>query len=242
MSESPLVRRSLTIARRDFLRIAAPALPIALAACGWNGGKHLQLVFDKVIGANNKLGEGLLSIRHAQANPNQIARGDMPSYFIAHEMPVLADPASWRLAVGGLVRKPMQFTPQMIAALPHISYTITHHCVEGWSVVKLWSGVPLATFAALVEPITAAKYVQFDSFDDGYMNGWDIASAMHPQTILADGFEGKPITAAHGAPLRLYSPIKLGYKLTKYLTKVTFTDKKPGGYWEDQGYPWFGGL
>jgi DMSO/TMAO reductase YedYZ molybdopterin-dependent catalytic subunit len=46
----------------------------------------------------------------------------------------------------------------------------------------------------------------------------------------------------HGAPLRLYSPIKLGYKLTKYLTGVTFTYERPGGYWEDQGYPWFGGV
>ena len=242
MSEPPLLRPPAIIARREFLHIALPALPIALAACGWTGGKHLQPVFDRVIAANNTLGEGLLSVRHAQANPHQVARGDMPSYFISQGLPILRDPASWRLDVGGLVRKPTQFTAEMIAALPHISYTITHHCVEGWSVVKPWSGVPFATFAALVEPLPGAKYVQFDSFDDGYMNGWDMASAMHPQTILADAFEGKPITAAHGAPLRLYSPIKLGYKLTKYLTTVTFTDKKPGGYWEDQGYPWFGGL
>ena len=100
----------------------------------------------------------------------------------------------------------------------------------------------VSTIAALVEPLPDARYVQFDSFDSDYMNGWDIASAMHPQTILADAFEGQPLTPAHGAPLRLYSPIKLGYKLTKYLTKVTFTKERPGGYWEDQGYPWFGGL
>ena len=237
MSDTPRI-----IARRDFIRIAAPALPLALAACGWDGGTHLQPVFDKVIATNNALGEKLQAVRHAVANPDQVARGEMPSYFVSKSMPMLTDPAAWRLEVGGLVRKPTQFTPAMIAALPHVSYTITHHCVEGWSVVKGWAGVPFATFAALVEPMAAAKYVQFDSFDNGYMNGWDIASAMHPQTILADAFEGKPITAAHGAPLRLYSPIKLGYKLTKYLTRVTFTDKQPGGYWEDQGYPWFGGL
>ena len=238
MSDSPRI-----IARRDFLRIAAPALPIALAACGWDGGKHLQPVFDKVIAANNKLGEGLLSLRHGRAYEQQIARGEMPSYFISKPaMPVLADPSAWHLEVGGMVQKPTQFTPPMLAALPHLGYTVTHHCVEGWSVVKSWHGVPFTTIAALVEPLPAAQYVQFDSFDDGYMNGWDIASAMHPQTMLADAFEGKPITAEHGAPLRLYSPIKLGYKLTKYLTRVTFTDKQPGGYWEDQGYPWFGGL
>jgi len=237
MSES-----SRIIARREFIRLVAPALPVALAACGWDGGKHLQPVFDKVIAANNSLGEGLLAVRHAEANPAQVARGQMPSYFVSEGMPIVADPSAWRLEVGGLVRKPTAFTPEMISTLPHINYTVTHHCVEGLSVVKAWGGVPFATIAGLVEPMPNAKFVQFDSFDSDYMNGWDIESAMHPQTILADAFEGKPITAAHGAPLRLYSPIKLGYKLTKYLTRVTFTDKKIGGYWEDRGYPWFGGL
>jgi DMSO/TMAO reductase YedYZ molybdopterin-dependent catalytic subunit len=237
MSES-----SRIIARRDFLRIAAPAVPLIVAGCGWDGGRHLQPVFDKVIALNNQLGEQLQGIRHATANPMQVPRGQMPSYFVSDQMPVLADVAGWRLAVGGLVRKPTAFTREMLAALPHINYTVTHHCVEGWSVVKPWGGVPMTTIAALVEPKPEAKYVQFDSFDNGYMNGWDLASAMHPQTILADSFNGQPIAADHGAPLRLYSPIKLGYKLTKYLTRVTFTDQKPGGYWEDQGYPWFGGL
>ena len=65
---------------------------------------------------------------------------------------------------------------------------------------------------------------------------------MHPQTILAYAFNDRPLMAEHGAPLRLYSPIKLGYKLTKYLTAMTFTRERPGGYWEDQGYPWLGGV
>ena len=155
---------------------------------------------------------------------------------------MLDNPAAWRLEIGGLVRTPMSLTSEMIAVLPHIDYSVEHHCVEGWSAVASWRGVPFSVFADLVQPLPAARYVQFDSFDKGYMNGWDIASAMHPQTILADGFGGAPIQPNHGAPLRLYSPIKLGYKLTKYLTRVTFTDRKPGGYWEDQGYPWFGGL
>ena len=82
----------------------------------------------------------------------------------------------------------------------------------------------------------------FDTFDKGYSNGWDLKSAMHPQTILAYAWNDRPLTAAHGAPLRLYSPIKLGYKLTKYLSAVTFTAEQPGGYWENQGYPWLGGI
>ena len=228
--------------RRAFFRRLAPVLPAALAACGWDGGPRLQPVLDQVIGFNNHLGEKLLQVRGATVPPHQVITGKMPSYFISDAMPVLDDPASWRLEVGGLVRTPTSFTSEMIAALPHIDYSVEHHCVEGWSSVAAWRGVPFALVADLVKPLPAAQYVKFESFDNGYMNGWDIASAMHPQTILADGFGGRPIAPDHGAPLRLYSPIKLGYKLTKYLTRVTFTADKPGGYWEDQGYPWFGGL
>ncbi len=228
--------------RRDFLRLTAPLLPVTLAACGWTGGKRLQPLFDKVIGFNNTLGEKLQAVRHAQVDPHQAARGVMPVYYISKDLPALGDPATWRLEVGGLVKQPTQFTREMLGVLPHVGYTVTHHCVEGWTVVKSWNGVPFSVLAAQVEPLPTARFVQFDSFDDGYMNGWDIASAMHPQTILADAHEGQPLTPEHGAPLRLYSPIKLGYKLTKYLTRITFTDRRPGGYWEDQGYPWFGGL
>ncbi len=228
--------------RRDFLRRIAPVLPAALAACGWDGGSRLKPLLDRVVDANGVIGEKLLAVRGATAPPHQVVKGRMPSYYISDAMPVLSDAASWRLEVGGLVRSPASFTSEMIAALPHIDYSVEHHCVEGWSAVASWRGVPFSVVADLVGAQPAARYVQFDSFDKGYMNGWDIASAMHPQTILADGFGGAPIAPDHGAPLRLYSPIKLGYKLTKYLTRVTFTADKPGGYWEDQGYPWFGGL
>ena len=92
------------------------------------------------------------------------------------------------------------------------------------------------------QPLPAARYIRFDSFDSGYSNGWDMASAMHPQTILADGMNDNLLPIAHGAPLRLYSPTKLGYKMTKYLVSMTFTAERPLGYWEAQGYPWFGGV
>jgi DMSO/TMAO reductase YedYZ molybdopterin-dependent catalytic subunit len=96
--------------------------------------------------------------------------------------------------------------------------------------------------AALAEPLPTARYLRFDSFDRGYYNGGDLKSAMHPQTILAYAFNDRPLMPEHGAPVRLYSPNKLGYKLTKYLTAMTFTRERPGGFWEDQGYPWLGGV
>jgi DMSO/TMAO reductase YedYZ molybdopterin-dependent catalytic subunit len=136
----------------------------------------------------------------------------------------------------------MRLTRTMLETLPRLTYTVKHHCVEGWTSVATWTGVPVGAVAALVEPTADARYLRFDSFDSGYYNGWDLASAMHPQTMLAYAFNDRPLAPDHGAPLRLYSPVKLGYKLTKYLTAMTFTRDRPGGYWEDQGYPWFGGI
>jgi len=165
-----------------------------------------------------------------------------PAYSITRPVPQLQQPESWALEVGGLVRKPMRLTLEMLQALPRVSYTVKHHCVEGWSAIATWTGVPVSSVAALVEPTAEARFLRFDTFDRGYFNGWDMKSAMHPQTILAYAFNDRLLTPAHGAPLRLYSPIKLGYKLTKYLTKMTFTSERPGGFWEDQGYPWLGGV
>jgi DMSO/TMAO reductase YedYZ molybdopterin-dependent catalytic subunit len=136
----------------------------------------------------------------------------------------------------------LRLTLSAIEAMPSVTYTVKHHCVEGWTAIATWTGIPLSRIVAMARPTEAARYLRFDSFDSDYYNGWDLKSALHPQTILAYGYNDQPLMMNHGAPLRLYSPIKLGYKLTKYLTAVTFTKQRPGGYWEDRGYPWFGGV
>ena len=167
---------------------------------------------------------------------------DLPSYFISQSTPLLQDPAAWRLRVDGLVRQPLLLSLDDLQRMPSVSYTVKHHCVEGWTAIATWHGVPMTAIMDRCAPLVGARYVQFRSFDAGYSNGWDLASAAHPQTILAYGMNDNALPPAHGAPLRLYSPTKLGYKMTKYLLAVTFTSERPGGYWEDQGYPWFGGL
>ena len=166
----------------------------------------------------------------------------MPAYHISREVPTLDMATPWALEIGGEVKAPAALTLEMLQQLPRITYTVKHHCVEGWTAVATWSGVPFSAVASLVQPTDRARFVRFDSFDNDYYNGWDMASAMHPQTMLAYGFNDRPLMPDHGAPLRLYSPIKLGYKLTKYLTAMTFTHEKVGGYWEDKGYPWLGGV
>jgi DMSO/TMAO reductase YedYZ molybdopterin-dependent catalytic subunit len=165
-----------------------------------------------------------------------------PSYFISRRAPVLEAPGAWRLEVGGRVRTPLSLALDDIRAMGRLTYTVKHHCVEGWSAIATWTGTPLRAIAERAGIQPDARYVRFDSFDSGYFNGWDLPSALHPQTILAWGFNDRELMPDHGAPLRLYAPHKLGYKLTKYLTRVTFTVDRPGGHWEDQGYPWFGGV
>jgi DMSO/TMAO reductase YedYZ molybdopterin-dependent catalytic subunit len=242
-------RRGLT--RRDLLRLGAVAGPAALvAACGWDGGSSLEPRLRAFSRINDWIGEKILlsPSRLAPEYPvsARTAMENFPAYSITYNQtgsfPAVSDPTKWSLNIGGMVRKPVRLTLREIEALPALTYTVKHHCVEGWTAVGTWTGVPLSTIAALVQPTAEARYLRFDSFDSGYYNGWDLTSAMHPQTILAYAWNDRPLLMNHGAPLRLYSPIKLGYKLTKYLTAMTYTRDRPGGYWEDQGYPWLGGV
>ena len=242
-------RRGLT--RRDLLRLGAVAGPAALvAACGWDGGSSLEPKLRAFSRINDWIGEKIL-LSPARPAPEypvsaRTAMENFPSYSITYNQtgsfPTVSDPTKWSLNVGGLVRKPVRLTLRDIEALPSLTYTVKHHCVEGWTAVGTWTGVPLSTVAVMVQPAPEARYLRFDSFDSGYYNGWDLTSAMHPQTILAYAWNDRPLMMNHGAPLRLYSPIKLGYKLTKYLTAMTYTRDRPSGYWEDQGYPWLGGV
>jgi DMSO/TMAO reductase YedYZ molybdopterin-dependent catalytic subunit len=164
----------------------------------------------------------------------------IPAYFISDEMPDAPD--NWSLSVGGMIDHPMTLTLDQIRKLPRTEMRVQHHCVEGWSAVAGWHGVRLSEVAKLAGLKPDVRYVEFKSFDENYWSSWDLGSAMHPQTLLAYGMNGHDLGAAHGAPLRVYSAVKLGYKMVKYLTEVNFLPKKTGGYWEDQGYDWFAGV
>ncbi len=166
--------------------------------------------------------------------------GDFPMYRIGPDYP--AAPQGWALAVGGLVRRPATLSLDALMGLPRTRVRVRHHCVEGWSAVAAWDGVRLSEVARLVGPDPRARYVEFRSFEPGYYSSWDLESALHPQTLLAYGMNGAPLAREYGAPLRLYSAVKLGYKMVKYLAALSFLPVRTGGYWEDRGYEWFAGV
>jgi DMSO/TMAO reductase YedYZ molybdopterin-dependent catalytic subunit len=163
-----------------------------------------------------------------------------PSYFIADTMPF--PPAGWSLKVSGMVARPGVFTLEQLKAMPRTDMRVRHHCVEGWSAVAAWYGLRLSELARAVGIDPRVRYVEFRSFDANYFSSWDLGSALHPQTLLAYGMNGHDLHPDHGAPVRVYSAVKLGYKNVKYLTEVNFLPNRTGGYWEDQGYDWFGGV
>jgi DMSO/TMAO reductase YedYZ molybdopterin-dependent catalytic subunit len=200
-----------------------------------------------LLGAGDALNQRLQSrlFRRSRLAPSQAAGEEtaidaFPEYFISHSVP--QTPASWVLRVGGMVKQPLQLGIDDLTRMPRSEVRVRHYCVEGWTAVASWQGVAMTDLAARAGADPRARFVEFRSFDDGYWSSWDRDSALHKQTILAYGMNGRPLGPGHGAPLRLYAAVTLGYKMVKYLTEVNFLPAATGGYWEDQGYEWFAGV
>jgi DMSO/TMAO reductase YedYZ molybdopterin-dependent catalytic subunit len=151
------------------------------------------------------------------------------------------DAANWKLELSGLIEDKRPWTAQQIYALPEQEWIYRHVCVEGWDYIGQWSGVNLREFLTRIGADLKAKYVMFRSADD-YSSSIDMASALHPQSILATKYAREPITDPFGFPLRLRTAVKLGFKNPKWITSIEVTNTYPGGYWEDKGFNWFSGL
>jgi DMSO/TMAO reductase YedYZ molybdopterin-dependent catalytic subunit len=153
------------------------------------------------------------------------------------------NPATWRLTPSGLVAEKQAWTIEQLQAMPQRADVTRHVCVEGWSMIGKWGGVPLRTFLHTVGADLSAKYVAFYCDDPiSYATSIDMASALHPQTILCLTYADKPLQAKFGAPMRVKIPTKLGFKQPKFVTEIRVTNEYPAGYWENYGYNWFAGL
>ncbi|MFC0406829.1 molybdopterin-dependent oxidoreductase [Roseomonas elaeocarpi] len=150
------------------------------------------------------------------------------------------DGDTWKLEVSGLVQDKSSWPLSRLRSLPQESQITRHICIEGWSAIGHWSGVPLRTFLQRVGADTRARYVGFKCADR-YYSSIDMATALHPQTILALDYGKEPLPLEYGFPLKLRVPTKLGFKNPKHIAALFVTNDYPGGWWEDQGYNWFSG-
>jgi DMSO/TMAO reductase YedYZ molybdopterin-dependent catalytic subunit len=152
----------------------------------------------------------------------------------------VVDGDDFRLKVGGLVQEKKSWTLDELYALPHAEQITRHICVEGWSAIGRWGGTPFAGFLKRIGADTTARYVGFRCADD-YYESIDMATALHPQTLLTFTYDGERLPPKYGFPMKLRMPTKLGYKNPKHIMEMFVTNTFPGGYWVDQGYNWFGG-
>ncbi len=149
--------------------------------------------------------------------------------------------ATWKLELAGLIADKRPWTKDQIAELPEKEVIIRHICVEGWDYIGQWSGVPMRTFLERIGADLRAKYVAFKCYDD-YTSSIDMATALHPQTLLATKYAREPMADPFGYPLRLRTATKLGFKNPKWITAIEVTNTYPGGFWEDSGFNWHSGI
>ena len=262
--------RKLILSRRNLLKAGlATATALPLAGCEAfdflkardNAMREFMISMNNVTYKAQRLllSGGQLAQEFTEADirqdqhPNGSTEPDTSDYLALQENNF----AGYQLEVGGLVERPTRFTLDVLRSMPSRTQITRHDCVEGWSCIAKWQGVPLWQVLDQVGVKSAAKYVVFHCFDaiektlSGevlYYESIDMIDARHPQTILAYAMNDKPLPVENGAPLRVRVERQLGYKMAKYIRRIEMVSdfsqigEGKGSYWADRGYEWYAGI
>ncbi len=244
--------------RRLFLAGSLSALTGGCAPIGKALNENAQ--FHRLLGAAEPLNQALIGTR---GMAKLYSESDIDKHFRTNGFDTPSDDAyrrltregyrSYRLVVDGAIERPQAFALDSLRSMQAQTQITRHDCVEGWSAIGKWNGVPLAAILDLVKPKEQARYVVFHCMDRSpegmpYYESLSLQQARHPQTLLALDLNGKPLDADHGAPVRIRIPTQLGYKSAKWIARMQVVASFAtifaggGGYWEDQGYEWYAGI
>ncbi|MDZ5431249.1 molybdopterin-dependent oxidoreductase [Pseudomonas fluorescens] len=232
------------IQRRHFLRAGLTVGAMSmLTGCNLQDGDQVDKVLWAMSRWNDRVQAWLFSGRKLAPT---FARAQITkpfpfnAFYGQDDIPEI-DLTSYSLAVSGRVRDKSPWTLESLRKLPQRSDITRLICVEGWSAIGQWGGVPLRTFLEHIGADTTAKFVGFKCADR-YYSSLDMPTALHPQTLLALDYSDVALPPEYGYPLRVRVPTKLGFKNPKHVVEIFVSNDNPGGYWEDQGYNWFSGI
>jgi len=234
----------MNLLRRNLLRNTLPLGALTLlTGCDVSDSDAVQRVLAGFSAWNDRVQAALFSgQRLAPTFPDHLAVKEFRynAWYGPDKAPNLA-PDQYRLQLAGLIADKRPWTVDQLHALPQVSQVTRHVCVEGWSMIGKWTGTPLRTFLERVGADTTARYVGFECAD-GYYEGIDMPTALHPQTIMAFKLSDEILPRRYGYPFKIRIPTKLGFKNPKFVTTLYVTNQQPHGFWTDRGYNWFSGI
>lgn len=232
------------IDRRKILRgaVSLGALTM-LTGCDVTNQSAVQAVLRAVSSLNDKVQEAMFRPDHLVPTYTEAEVVKPPRFNAYYDVEDVkpVNGSTWKLELAGLIEDKRPWTTQRFAELPEQELIIRLICVEGWDYIGQWSGVNLKYFLQKIGANLSAKFIVFRCADD-YFESIDMATALHPQTILATKYARQAIADPYGYPLRLRTATKLGFKNPKWVTAMEVTNKYPGGYWSDRGFNWHSGI
>ena len=232
--------------RRSFL-VGGVAAAAGFAGWEWLQSRReddgLPWPLRRTLDTNEQLARDYFSGSH-RARSFPVSRSAMPKVNGEEGLEEPVDLSKWRLQIEGLAAETgtALLTLDDIKNLPRVEAVNELKCVEGWSTIVRWTGARFSDFAAKYPPEEGLDYVSIETPGNGYYVGLDMASALHPDTLLCYQMHGAPLTDPHGAPLRLVMPVKYGFKSLKRIGAIRFSKTRPADYWAERGYDWYAGL